>query len=571
MSKSCKASLRAYKRDIVLGADATGSTSNDKPTAYELVGASHQALFDTHLVGNAKKPADLQLAKRLTRDIKQAPSWDALQLVVKKHQDHLNFIHVSCALTHLPKIVTPHSLPSSQQASFKAFYANLLELGLKHLPDMRSREVSNLLWASAKLGVHPGSAWLQDVLKAAYQRFAGYEAQDFGSTIWAVARFSFLPNPQWMHEFLQYSYSKLDQMDNQAISNLIWSLASMDYHPPMSWLQRMERVTMERLPQFNPQCFANVTWGLCKLQYCLSSEWQQLCLQQMRLHVHRFSPQELSMVVFSIAKLAANDQCMPQSGAHTPIATSSGAPIVAQLCSSLAVQLHQLRASEAACGLWGIAMLQQHPGSDKIEHWLAASASTLSYADGKSLANIGYALQKLHSCAPITLPGVWLDAYLTAVAGHMGTMGNRSASVILYSLARLGVRPSQQWLAAFMASSVNLLPACNPSELMNLSCALAQMRCKPPAYWRQTFHEQMAHQLPVFTSKEASNTILALAKMGQGMPLGILQQVQGRLQSGALPVSHADLQQLGKAWQLMQLDDQWIVDLRAHAVPRPQR
>jgi hypothetical protein len=64
-------------------------------------------------------------------------------------------------------------------------------------------------------------------------------------------------------------------------------------------------------------------------------------------------------------------------------------------------------------------------------------------------------------------------------------MSLQDVSLWLYSLARLGTKPSPSWLRLYVEASFPLLPAASHQEVANIMWSAASLGWAPPLlYWR---------------------------------------------------------------------------------------
>jgi hypothetical protein len=91
-------------------------------------------------------------------------------------------------------------------------------------------------------------------------------------------------------------------------------------------------------------------------------------------------------------------------------------------------------------------------------------------------------------------------------------------SLWLYSLCRLGIKPSPLWLNSYIEASFPQLPSFTHQELVNVMWAAAMLQWHPPLlYWREVM-QQLEQRAPGFN---AQDTATALYAGGEGCGWGV--------------------------------------------------
>ena len=209
------------------------------------------------------------------------------------------------------------------------FYCStLLQLEPK-LPDVGAREISNILWSSAKLGLNPDAAvpGMTDALAAKLLQLTKDEArrqpraQNCANSLWALATLGHEPADKGLVDAVCNHFAMLikhhdaqRQPNAQESANVIWALASLSHTPADKGLvdavcdhfvTLIKHHDAQRQP--SSQGVSTVLWALGELNHAPSDgaasailEWLiRLC----KLPGQQPNAQELSNTLFACAVL----------------------------------------------------------------------------------------------------------------------------------------------------------------------------------------------------------------------------------------------------------------------------
>lgn len=158
--------------------------------------------------------------RKLTSWIARSESVQRLLRTCQQNLGVLNHIHVSAALSKTVELGGLH-LPEQS-----AYLGCVLERFIHVLDRATVREVSNVLWALAKLGVAAPDSLLRGVLM----------------------------QPQ-----------ALSGAQPRSLANILWALGTWGTSGPDGLLQLLLELSSKQLPSFNPQDTSNVLWALARL------------------------------------------------------------------------------------------------------------------------------------------------------------------------------------------------------------------------------------------------------------------------------------------------------------------
>lgn len=159
--------------------------------------------------------------RKLTAWIARSESVQRLLRTCEQNLGVLNHIHVSAALSKAVELGGLH-LPEHS-----TYLSCVLERFAHVLDRATVREVSNVLWALAKLGVPAPDSLLRGVLT----------------------------QPQ-----------ALSGAQPRSLANIMWALGTWGTSGPEGLLQQLLELSSKQLPSFNPQDTSNVLWALARLE-----------------------------------------------------------------------------------------------------------------------------------------------------------------------------------------------------------------------------------------------------------------------------------------------------------------
>jgi hypothetical protein len=168
----------------------------------------------------------------------------------------------------------------------------------------RPRNVANIMWACATLGLQPPP----DLVDALSRRITS-SAESFGSQavsniLWALASLRLQPSPELAQALLQRATAVLPDSSAQGVANTAWALGSLSLHPPAPLLHALHARTVATSAQLTSQGVATCLWGHAALGLVPSpaafASLQKACIATKG----RMSPHELALSLWSLASLA---------------------------------------------------------------------------------------------------------------------------------------------------------------------------------------------------------------------------------------------------------------------------
>lgn len=280
---------------------------------------------------------------------------------------------------------------------------------LQQLPGLQPRELSNILWAASKLRPPPATPLLKTLLAAAAHPAvtARCNAQDVSMCLYAAAVLGLQVSEQQVGVLLGAAAAQLQLAAPQAVANTLWAVATLQNRPHEQWLSLVEE-----------RC-------------CLILQQQQ----QQQQHSAGFSTKGLHQLLWSMAKL----QWVPEQR------------FLDLFWAASASQLPHMTPHGSSGLLWAAASLEVQPPQDWMQRWFQHTQQQLAGGEfgDQDVANALWALVRLSGLA--VRPGAsWLGAALDATGRVLPAAGSQELAVTLWALAKLGVRPPQDWMGRWL-------------------------------------------------------------------------------------------------------------------------
>eukprot|EP00984_Skeletonema_dohrnii_P001565 scaffold488_cov109-Skeletonema_dohrnii-CCMP3373.AAC.10 len=181
-------------------------------------------------------------------------------------------------------------------------------VGLRNLNNFIPQNMSNIVWANAKVS----NSSPQLFNKVANQivglrNLNQFKPQELSNILWAYAKIDD-PSPQLFNKVADH-IMRLDDMNGfvpQALSNILWAYAKVDDPSPQLFDKVANHIVVhDNLSEYTPQNISNIVWALAKLGFFNDSLFEKianhLCTEEHLLTT--FNGQDFSMLMwaFSVA------------------------------------------------------------------------------------------------------------------------------------------------------------------------------------------------------------------------------------------------------------------------------
>eukprot|EP00956_Cyclotella_meneghiniana_P037576 scaffold140783_cov73-Cyclotella_meneghiniana.AAC.1 len=252
--------------------------------------------------------ANQQVFRRLFLDNKANPTANIFQPLTNRANDILMKFEPRC----LSNLAYAYALlgynPKFDNGS--TLLGNIADASIDVIDQFNAQEISNAVWASAKLEVSH-STFFRGVADAMVrmQTLESFKPQEFANTVWAYAT----TNEQHHGLFKKVGdeiveKNNLDLFKPQELANIVWAYAtSNQQHHGLFKKVGDEIVIKDNLASFDPQAIANIVWA-----YATANEQHHGLFQKVgdeivaKDNFASFTPQALANIVWAYA--TANEQ-----------------------------------------------------------------------------------------------------------------------------------------------------------------------------------------------------------------------------------------------------------------------
>ena len=341
------------------------------------------------------------------------------------------------------------------------------------------------------------ATWLDEdarfgqLLEFAARVFERMEPRNLSNSLYACAKLGIMPPDNWLQRFWHFSAVMLGDFMPQALSNTIYAFGLLGITPPGDWLERFWHASALKLKAFNPQDSSNALYacgllGLTPPDYWLAHFWHASAST-----LTGFLPQALSNTIYACGRLGITppDYWLPRFWLASGATLSDATP-------------QHMSNTLYACGQLGMT-----PPADWLDRFWAISAASLGDFKPQNFSNTIYACGQLG----ITPPAGWLESYWQASAANLGDLVPQDFSITLYACAQLGITPPDYWLLHFWPASASSFGNFIPQNFSNTLYACGHLDTRPPADWLQLFSSAFEQALPDMQPQDFANTAFAVA------------------------------------------------------------
>lgn len=237
--------------------------------------------------------------------------------------------HFTSLMTYEPRSCQPRQLSSSLWACAQlgvkdaSFLTKAYELTNSKLRWFKSQELSNVLWAIAKLRSSESSGESDDISQlldaiayAVINVISEFTPQGLSNTCWSFATLSHL-NEEVMEALKTEIRPRLADFNAQELSNVLWSFAKLQVKI-IDLIEDMRPHLIKNTPKFSSQHLANIHYAIAKFvdeDPSTKTEGVDSLVAHfypvIRTQANRFNNQELSMIVWALSVLGV--ECREKS------------------------------------------------------------------------------------------------------------------------------------------------------------------------------------------------------------------------------------------------------------------
>ena len=272
-----------------------------------------------------------------------------------------------------------------------------------------------------------------------------------------------------------------------------------------------------------------------RIQQC--THWQQL-EQLLQQHQQQLNHIHAAALLRQAAKVVGSYHLLsaPQQAGF--------AGLYSQLLMLTFDQLTAAGPREVASSLWAMAKLEVYPGEEWVEAYLAGAQGLLPGFSSQDLSSLAWALGKFRHA-----PGAgFMEAFYAAAEQQAGVLQGQALANLWWGLASMQQKQSSQqqqlqqqlgaerWSRSCFAASAGSLQQMGFQGLANTLWAVARLGFRPSSEWLAASCEVATTQLPSAKAAELSMLLQAYAKLGYLLPKELLQGLEAATQQqvGAL-------------------------------------
>ncbi len=432
------------------------------------------------------------------RRITKAEDITTLAAAFQEHEQQLDNIHLSTLFMRLAALLAGqphdhiHQQPLQQQATLHSPYRSQQRQQQQQQRQQPTRQ-------------HPVFGHLLEQLQQrALSAAHGLTTREVANIVWATAKI-------YPHSLKTSSTSSWRQHDGKTAASSNTSTQQE---------QRSGRHSQHSMRQGAPAPAI-----LPQLLAALRMRARQLLSQGSFVN-----PQEMTMLVYGLSMLqpqqlephtdAASSSSSMQSSQQTT-GTGTGSSIdditddntelLVMLCSASARHLQRFNAQDLSNTLYALAKLQHAPPREWMDAWAARATHQLPWFTPQALANSAWALAKLKQQQP-----QWLAACMAsaAQAAHAREVGAQEACNLLWAAGETQLDVPDPVIGELLRCLRPQLPACSPQDLASIMYALARLQAAPGVGWTEAYFAAAAGKLPAFDANTLSITLWALAELG---------------------------------------------------------
>ncbi len=402
---------------------------------------------------------------------------------------------------------TPPTLPRyHRDYSFPldpACTSALLDALVDRLPSARPQHLSMALYALALLRHTPPQGALSAILSASLFLMPSFDGRELAMALWALANLHIDPGPEWMSAFLARCEAATRTFaSGAAVANVLWGLAVLDQRPPARWMGHFLWQAQRRMGHMDGQSLVMTVWALARMKYRPDSAW---CARLLRYSRMRLLQQHAPVTAGS-----GGQQQQQQEGQQRVV---SGGRLVDGGWAAWVLQ-GGAAGAQAGAGPGAGADEPPHPGVQGAARARAAAERATTQA----FNNLLWSLARLN----IRPKGTWLEHFCRAVQPRLVAMPPREHAALLWSLARLSGRPAEDWVVELFAAMRAALPRYQPPECVMAILGLGRMCSAVRMYVTdQELADQLVRQLephlPRLQTTTLVSVLLAMARIHPGL------------------------------------------------------
>ncbi|GIL58675.1 hypothetical protein Vafri_13671 [Volvox africanus] len=396
---------------------------------------------------------------------------------------------------HLARLPRHCSFAKFEDERLQLFASELAAATIPYLGDMAQGEYCALLWAYGKIGCHPGEDFLSALLPRLQPLLPAAGPTGLSQALWGLARMGHVPPEPFLFDFYGAADRalRMPSANPQHISNLLWAMVMLRLQAPQELISQALAVLDGKLQAATPQALAITAWAVVQVGERAPPEVWWHRIQQAALQLKgKLQPQDISHLVWATAR---SGHPGPQSWLQA-------------MCSEAHGCMRGFRSQELCNLLWGFVVVGFKPPEPWLTAAISAAQNLLPNFKGFELAVLLWCLASLQ--AKPLLPRTFARALFFHSGSKLRYFSAQDCANVIWSLARLQLRPPEPWMAAFVEESFTQLPRFTPQHLANTIWGFARLSRCPPEPWMDRFFLESRPLLLSFKTGELAMLAMAL-------------------------------------------------------------
>ncbi|GAX73511.1 hypothetical protein CEUSTIGMA_g963.t1 [Chlamydomonas eustigma] len=237
-------------------------------------------------------------------------------------------------------------------------------------------------------------------------------------------------------------------------------------------------------------------------------------------------PQDSEAIVSLTARRCAAvllykcEQVTPMQTAQCMYALSKLGVYDKGLCDALTAQTYErlnvLPPDSLAALITGCGAFEHKPAEPEwLDRFSLESYARMGRFSGPEIANMLHAFMRLH----YTPSAAWLSSAQRAFKASFGTSCTAPAlAKALFALAKLGVKPSFNWMSSFLTETRRLIDMLTPRELSAILWACQTMNHVPDQLFMEVWFRCSTRRMATFPRPALIIALETLATLSKGLP-----------------------------------------------------
>ena len=239
-----------------------------------------------------------------------------------------------------------HALAKSGQPRLMALPASqrlvvaLEERAVAMMPKFNGQDISNMMWAYARLLRPPSPQLLVALEHQALALLPHFTPQLVSNSLWAFATLKITPNESLLVGLLARAEEIVEEFNAQNTANFVWALATLRCMPADTLLARLVNHAVDLAGTFNGQNVANFLWAFTQFRVAPPGRLMETMEARSLARAASFTPEQLSNLMLSLATLG----WVPRE------------PLLEAMVARIAVTASAFNAQDIANSCWAMAV-----------------------------------------------------------------------------------------------------------------------------------------------------------------------------------------------------------------------